>query len=323
MRTDAWRSLSRIRSTAPATSRFRRRARTPRSPLFSMMRRPSPAPAAHPSQPPSSPSTRFDSRRASPRDRHRRALVAARAQRSAGEWTRARGVLADLLAETRAGSLRAEALVLLAGLESERRSVPLLEEALREAASAPALQSVIHCRLAWAGSKPGFDHARRALELADELDDDQLRGRARAMLAILSWFAGEAEAPEDLPARVRDFPSAVGGELLVREATLAVVNTLAPVPKRDEARALLEHEYEEWRDRDEPRSSRALWGLAWVEFWAGRWALAAEYAARARDISVQYGLEMPQDHLPSCGHRRPSRATRPGARARGTWPPPR
>jgi DNA-binding CsgD family transcriptional regulator len=232
-------------------------------------------------------------------DRHRRALVAARAQRSAGESTRARSVLADLLADRRAGSLRAEALVLLAELESERRSIPLLEEALREAASRPALQSVIHCRLAWASSKPGIGHARRALELADELDDDQLRGRARAMQAILSWFAGEAEAPEDLPARVRDFPSAVGGELLVREATLAVVNTLAPAQKRDEARASLEREYEEWRERDEPRSSRALWGLAWVEFWAGRWALGAEYAARARNISIQYGLEMPQDHLPS------------------------
>jgi DNA-binding CsgD family transcriptional regulator len=119
------------------------------------------------------------------------------------------------------------------------------------------------------------------------------------MQAILSWFAGEAEAPEDLPARVSDFPSAVGGELLVREATLAVVNTLAPLPKRDEARAMLERGYEEWRERDEPRSSRALWGLAWVEFWAGRWELGAEYAARARDISVQYGLEMPQDQLPS------------------------
>jgi DNA-binding CsgD family transcriptional regulator len=232
-------------------------------------------------------------------DRHRRALVAARAERSAGEWTRARSVLADLLAEARAGPLRAEALVLLAELESERRSVALLEEALREAASRPALQSVIHCRLAWASSKPGFDHARRALELADELDDNQLRRQARAMHAILSWFAGAAEAPDDLPARVRDFPSAVGGELLVREATLAVVNTLAPAPKRDEARALLEREYDEWRERDEPRSSRALWGLAWVEFWAGRWELGAEYAARARDISVQYGLEMPQDHLPA------------------------
>jgi DNA-binding CsgD family transcriptional regulator len=77
------------------------------------------------------------------------------------------------------------------------------------------------------------------------------------------------------------------------------VNTLAPVPKREEARILFEREYEEWRERDEPKSSRALWGLAWVEFWAGRWALGAEYAARARDTSIQYGLEMPQDHLPS------------------------
>ena len=232
-------------------------------------------------------------------DRHRRALVVARAQRNAGEWTRARRVLADLLAETPAGSRRAEALVLLAEVESERRSIPLLEQALSEAAASASLQSVIHCRLAWASPKRGFDHAHRALELADELDDDQLRVQARAMQAVLSWFAGEAEAPKDLPSRVRDFPSAVGGELLVREATLAVVNTLAPIPKRDKARALLEREYDEWRERDEPRSSRALWGLAWVEFWAGCWALAAKYAAGARDISLQYGLEMPQDHLPS------------------------
>jgi DNA-binding CsgD family transcriptional regulator len=232
-------------------------------------------------------------------ERHRRLLAAARVERSAGEWTRARGLLADLLAETRTGSVRAEALVLLAERESERNSVSLLKEALREAASHPALQSVIHCRLAWASSEPGFDHARRAFELADELDDDLLRGRARAMQTILAWFAGEAEAPEDLPARVRDFPSAVGGELLVREATLAVVNTLAPSSKRNVARSLLEREYREWRECDEPRSARALWGLAWVEFWAGRWTLGAEYAARARDIAIQYGLEMPQDHLPS------------------------
>jgi DNA-binding CsgD family transcriptional regulator len=231
-------------------------------------------------------------------DRHRRALAAARAERGAGEWTRARAILQGLLEERRAGSWRAEALVLLAELESVGRSAALLEEALREAPSA-ALRSEIHCRLAWATRfKPSSDHARAALELAEQLDDDVLRRRARAVQAIREWFAGEAEAPEDLPARARDFPSAVGGEQLVREATLAVVNTFAPLPKRERARALLEREYEEWRERDEPRSSRALWGLAWVEFWAGRWALGAEHASRAREISVQYGLEVPQDHLP-------------------------
>jgi DNA-binding CsgD family transcriptional regulator len=231
-------------------------------------------------------------------DRHRRALTAARVQRSAGEWPRARRILGDLLAERRTGSWRAEALVLLAELESVGRSVPLLEEALREAPSA-ALQSEIHCRLAWATRfQPSSDHASSALELAEQLDDDVLRRHARAVQAILGWFAGEGEVPEDLLAHARDFPSAVGGEQLVREATLAVVNTLAPLPKRDEARALLEREYRTWLERDEPKSSRALWGLAWLEFWAGRWALGADYAARARDISLQYGLEVPQDHLP-------------------------
>ena len=97
---------------------------------------------------------------------------------------------------------------------------------------------------------------------------------------------------------MREFATAVGGQQLVQEATLAVVNTLAPSSRREEARAWLEREHREWRERNEPRSARALWGLSWVEFWAGRWELAAAHAAHAHDISIQYGLEVPQDHLP-------------------------
>ena len=234
--------------------------------------------------------------------RHRRALAAARAHNAAGEWTRARTIAAELLAEAEIGSLRAEALVLIAELETVERSIALLEEALVEAAARPGLQSVIHCRLAWAtrfrkGYVQALEHARAALELADGLDDDVLRGRARVVQAILSWIVGDAEAPR-LPALVNDFATAVGGQQLVQEATLAVVHTCAPSSMRDEARALLEREHLEWRERDEPRSARALWGLSWVEFWAGHWALAAAHAARAHDIAIQYGLEVPQDHLP-------------------------
>jgi DNA-binding CsgD family transcriptional regulator len=235
-------------------------------------------------------------------ERHRRALAAARAHHAAGEWTRARALATDLLAEAQHGSSRADALVLLAELESVDRAVGLLEEALREATARPALQSVIHCRLAWAtrfrkGYVGALEHARAALELAEELDDDVLRGRAHVVQAILGWIVGDAEASR-LPARAHDFATAVGGDQLVQEATLAFVNTLAPSATREEARALLEREYQEWRERDEPRSAGALWGLSWVEFWAGRWALAAAHAARAHDISIQYGLEVPQDHLP-------------------------
>jgi DNA-binding CsgD family transcriptional regulator len=235
-------------------------------------------------------------------ERLRRALAAARAHHAAGEWTRARTIATDLLAEAEIGSLRAEALVLLAELESADRAVALLEEALREAASRPALQSVIHCRLAWAirfrkGYVRALEHARAALELAEGLDDDLLRGRAQVVQANLGWIVGDTEAPY-VAARAHDFATAIGGEQLVQEATLALVNTLAPSSRRDEARALLEREYRDWCERDEPRSARALWGLSWVEFWAGHWELAAAHAARAHDIRIQYGLEVPQDHLP-------------------------
>ena len=232
-------------------------------------------------------------------ERHRRALAAARAHHAAGEWTRAQTIATDLLAETEIGPWRVEGLVLLADLESADRSAAMLEEALREAASLPALQAVIHCRLAWATRfKNGSEHIRAALELAEQLEDDVLRARARAVQAILGWFAGDAKTPQDLPALAHEFATAVGGEQLVQEATLAVVNTLAPSSTRDEARAFFEREHQEWRERDEPRSARALWGLSWVEFWAGRWKIAAAHAASAHDISIQYGLEVPQDHLP-------------------------
>ena len=233
-------------------------------------------------------------------ERRRRALAAARLHHAAGEWTRARTLTTDLLAEAWIGSSRPEALLLLSEFESEDRSLALLDEALQEAGARPSLEAAIHCRIAWARrfSAEGMPHAQAALELADEVDDDVLRAQAHAVQAVLGWFAGENETPDELPVRARDFANAVGGEHLVREATQAIVNTLAPASRRDEARALFEREYDEWREQDEPRAARASWGLAWVEFWAGRWELASEHAVRAHDISIQYGLEMPQDHLP-------------------------
>ena len=234
-------------------------------------------------------------------ERRQRALAAARAHRVAGEWTHARAIAAALIGDPEIGELRAEVLILLAELESTDRAAGLLEEALRAAASRPALQSVIHCRLAWAtrfrkGYARALEHADAALELADRLDDDVLRARARAVQFVLGWIVGDGHAR--LPWHAHDFAAAIGGNQLVQEATLAAANTLAPASRRAEARSLFEREQREWQQRDEPRSARAIWGLAWVELWAGRWELAADHAARARDISSQYGLEVSQDLLP-------------------------
>ncbi|HET7338425.1 MAG TPA: AAA family ATPase [Candidatus Dormibacteraeota bacterium] len=231
--------------------------------------------------------------------RHRRALAAARAHQSAGEWTRARAIASEFLSETDAGSWRAEALVLLSELEGSDQAIELLEQALKEAAGRTALLSLIHCRLAWVTRfRTGIDHASAALELADQLDDPYLRARARAVQAILAWFAGTEKSPADLVQLAEHLPAALGVYRLVQEATQAIVNTLAPASVRNEGRAFFEREYSEWRDRDEARSARALWGLAWIEFWAGNWRQASENAVGAHDIAIQYGLEVPQDHLP-------------------------
>ena len=234
--------------------------------------------------------------------RHRRALAAARAHHAAGEWTRARTIATDLLAEAEVGPLRAEALVVLAELESVDRSAELLEEALSEATSRPALRAVIQTRLAWAGRfrngfAAGIEHARAALEIAEELDDDALRVGALTMLATLGNIIGDAAAPE-LAARALELANAAGDPELLREATATAAGLLVSSRSIEEARLVLAREYREWQDRDEPWSAEALWFLSWVELWGGRWELAADYAARARDIRVQYGLERPQDSLP-------------------------
>ena len=66
---------------------------------------------------------------AAPDDRRRRALAAARAHQTAGEWTRARALGTGLLHEPGAGPWRAEALVLLAELAPADDAVALLGQA--------------------------------------------------------------------------------------------------------------------------------------------------------------------------------------------------
>jgi DNA-binding CsgD family transcriptional regulator len=235
-------------------------------------------------------------------ERHRRALAAVRAQRTAGEWTRARAMVTDLLAESDLGDLRAEALVLLAELEGLHRSVELLEEALLEAQARPALRARILCRLAVAvrfeqGFEGALGHARAALELADELDDDALRGRALELLTFFGCAVGDTDAPAHA-ARAHEIATAVGDPELVKQATNARADVLEVRRNVDAARGLLEPMYDEWHERDELWSAELLATLAWVELWGGRWQLAADYAARALDINVQYGLDVPWNHLP-------------------------
>ncbi len=234
-------------------------------------------------------------------DYSRRALAAARAHRAAGEWTRARTIATDLSAESDIGPLRAETLMLLAELEGLDQAALLLEEALREA-SRPALQAVILCRLAWTVRfKQGFvgalEHARAALEIADQLGDDALHVDALTLLTFFGCAVGDPEAPT-YAARAQDIALAAGDRRLLNRARTAVTEVLEMRGSVNEARTILQREYEEWQNRDELLAADALRALAHVELAAGRWQLASAYADHYYELNLQYGLDVPWIHVP-------------------------
>jgi hypothetical protein len=129
----------------------------------------------------------------------------------------ARKIASELLEERDIGPLRAEALVLLAEFEGLDRAVALLEEALQEAESQPALQARSQCQLAGATRfkkcfAGALEHGQSALALADEVDDDTLRIDALAMLAFLGTALGDPETAAHA-ARAQELARAAGARV--------------------------------------------------------------------------------------------------------------
>jgi DNA-binding CsgD family transcriptional regulator len=235
-------------------------------------------------------------------DRHRRALATARAHQAAGEWTRAQAVAHELLDEAGAGPQRAEVLVLLAGFETDELEVPLLEEALAEAAARPRLYLGIRIELARSrrfrsGFAAAFEDARAALAGAEELDDDALRVSALSTAAFLGRTVLAPEAPA-FAARAREIATRSGDPELVRQSTRVLGQVLVDRGEYEAARGLLERAHEDWREQDERFAASLLWILAWLELWTGNFERAADCAARSHEIGVQYGIEKHPHPLP-------------------------
>lgn len=235
-------------------------------------------------------------------ERRRRALAAARVQLGAGEWTRARAIATELLCEADAGPTRAEVLLVLAEFEHDDLAVPLLEEALREAADKPALAARVSLLLAWSvrfrtSFVEALEQTREALALADDVDDDELRFDALEQLTVLARIVGDPQLPH-YTKRAHALARKLGDKRRLRDANALLATTLLD-SDTPAARSLLEHELREWEERDETVVAQLLWQLAWLELAAGRWELAAGHAARSRDIGLQYGVEKNQDYIPS------------------------
>ena len=230
-------------------------------------------------------------------DRHRRALAAARAHVAAGEGARPRAVALELLADAPDGTARAEVVVLLSELEGAQRALALLEEALEHSAGNAALEVLLRIRLGYLGRLTkgrawAERHARVAVELAEELDDDALRAGALSALAFLRFNGGDADAPGEAE-RAYELAVASGDGQQLQRAEYVLFHVLSWSVLTERARDLLESHLRRWRDRDERSAATALWFLALVELRAGRWLQAEQHAESAYSFYVQYGILAP------------------------------
>ncbi len=235
-------------------------------------------------------------------DRHRRALATARAHQAAGEWTRAQAIARELLAETKPGPDRADVLLLLAEFEVDEQAVPLLEEALADAAARPDLQLRIRIQLALSrrftsGFAVAFDDALAAVAAAEELDDDGLRVSALSAAGFLGRNVLASEAPT-YAAQAYEIATRTGDSELLKRSAEVLGAVLVDRGEYESARALLERDYEHWRERDERAAAGLLWTIAWLELWTGNLERAADCAARSHEISIQYGVEEHASPLP-------------------------
>ena len=235
-------------------------------------------------------------------DRQRRSIAAARAYLEAGEGGRAHAIADDLLARAPTGRRRAEVLILASDLAEPGPAVMLLERALVEAAGVAALEARIHIGLASGlsftkGHRWAEPHVQASLRLADQLDDDALRAHALSMLAYRQFGCGAPDAL-DLAERAYRLARPLADPRHVKAAGFWVGYLLVATGDNDRARDWLEAWLDEWSDRDEEVRADALYYLALVELWSGRWSIAARYIDEAGEIFIQYGRELPQALFP-------------------------
>ena len=233
-----------------------------------------------------------------PELRARRTLDAAVAHVESGDAARAQALLEPLIDGLPASGVRAEALWRLGAILRERNQPearPRLEQGLEEAVDA-TLRARLHGELAWVSITDGTvddgaAHAAAARELATELGDDALLAEVLGAVLYAEYAAGRAveqELVERALALEQSSEDAYLGHAL--STTAIVAYRLFLDLELDKARELWTSLRERAAARgDETAEFRPVYFLAFVELFAGSWALADELATEAIALSEQAG----------------------------------
>ena len=234
----------------------------------------------------------------------RRTMEAADCCFEAGDTTRARGLLEELVTELAPGRERAEALLRLACVrhydEDREAAAAILGEALREADDAPELQAWIHAVLArthaWTSNvDTGVAHARIALRLAEQSDDRALLFLALTAVAMCELFAGNGLPRTHLERALalEEPDSFLTPVLAAWHPWINFASLLVYVEEYETARARLEAMLQRAVDGgDEGSLPELRFWLGELECRAGNFELARQHAFEGHDAALQVGQQL-------------------------------
>jgi DNA-binding CsgD family transcriptional regulator len=243
-------------------------------------------------------------------DLRRRRLDAAEYRFDAGDAARAIETLRETIAACPWGSERAEMLYRLASMSWMNlihgvRSP--CEQALSEAGDDPGLQSGIHHALAWVAFYLGdldlaLAEAREAADHVASVVDPAARADAIAILSFVQYLRGDTDHSVLSEAIALQDVAMSGGswtEGSVYTTPRSILGlALMWTGRLDEARQVLEQELAAYELRGMYTvRQEVLCYLAELECRAGRWPLAAQYAAEAMDIVQESGQISTQSHV--------------------------
>jgi DNA-binding CsgD family transcriptional regulator len=233
-----------------------------------------------------------------PTEVFRRMLAAADILEVAGEATRARTLLEELVAREPRSRKRAVALDRLARIvEDADSAIRLFEQARTEAGDDLALKVTVEQGLAgakwvaWRDVPEAARHLREALRLSEQLRDDRTLVRVLGALVWIEAFLGSADGSDrleralNLRERVEDLP-------LADDPRWTQANVLAWTDRLGQSRAVLETLCGEAVTRDEEGAlAMFLHMLARVEWRLGDWRGARGHVDQAEELARHLDLD--------------------------------
>ena len=228
----------------------------------------------------------------------RRRLQAATYRFEAGDTTRAKQLLDEILATVPAGQDRAEALRRLGSVlyrvEGWRSAIDPLTEALAQPSVDRDLQVRALCDLSWAREMTGempaaLAAAEAALDLAEDLDNPALLSLALAGVGMARFFLGDGTSLDLLEraAAIEDWSDPLAVE---RRPTNLLATALKWSDRFDDARSRFLALERYARERgDDGSLVLLLCQMAELECWAGDYELAHAYASRSHEVTLQIG----------------------------------